>query len=85
MEGHAVHDDASYVPRQLFEEFEARDPLARFRAWLEVNLEVTEEQFDAIAAEVHETIERGVTEAEASPLPDPGTLLEGVYADPTEV
>src|SRR4051812_7133568 len=85
MEGHAVHDDASYVPKQLFEEFEARDPLARFRAWLEVNLEVGDEEFAAIATEVQKTIERGVTEAEASPLPDPGTVLEGVYAVPTEV
>ncbi len=85
MEGHAVHDDAAYVPKQLFEEFEARDPVERFRAWLEVNLEVGEDEFAAIAAEVHETIERGVAEAEATPLPDPDTLLEGVYADPTEV
>ena len=35
MEGHAVHDDASYVPRELIAEYTARDPLDRFRAWLE--------------------------------------------------
>src|SRR5438067_5441088 len=34
MEGHAVHDDAFYVPRQMFEEWAKRDPLERFRDWL---------------------------------------------------
>src|SRR5919199_1654988 len=34
MEGHAVHDDASYVPKELFEEWAARDPVERYRAWL---------------------------------------------------
>jgi TPP-dependent pyruvate/acetoin dehydrogenase alpha subunit len=85
MEGHAVHDDAAYVPKELVEEFQARDPLARFRAWLEVNQDVTDAEFAAIDAEVHATIDRGVTEAEASPLPDPGTVLDGVYAASTEV
>ena len=32
MEGHAVHDDAFYVPKELFEEWAKRDPLERFRA-----------------------------------------------------
>src|ERR671925_497955 len=34
MEGHAVHDDAFYVPKQLFEEWAKRDPIERFRSWL---------------------------------------------------
>ena len=42
MEGHAVHDDAAYVPRSLVEEFTARDPVDRYRAWLQVNQELTE-------------------------------------------
>ena len=33
MEGHAVHDDASYVPKELFE-WAKRDPIERFRTWL---------------------------------------------------
>ena len=31
MEGHAVHDDAFYVPKEMFEEWAKRDPLERFR------------------------------------------------------
>src|SRR6478736_4389022 len=80
MEGHAVHDDAAYVPRSLVEEFTARDPVDRYRAWLQVNQELTDEEQAAIEAEVRATIEKGVADAEASPLPDPDTVLDGVYA-----
>ena len=37
MEGHAVHDDAFYVPKELFEEWARRDPIERFRSWLRDN------------------------------------------------
>ncbi len=80
MEGHAVHDDASYVPRELFAEFSARDPLERFRAWLEINEDAGEAELAAMEAEVQAWIDAGVAEAEASPLPDPATIMEGVYA-----
>jgi TPP-dependent pyruvate/acetoin dehydrogenase alpha subunit len=82
MEGHAVHDDAAYVPRELVEEFRAKDPVERFHAWLQINADLTDDEHDAIDAEVREAIEAGVAAAEASPPPDPGTVLEGVYADP---
>ena len=36
MEGHAVHDDAFYVPKELFERWAERDPIERFRTWLRV-------------------------------------------------
>src|SRR5216110_725806 len=31
MEGHAVHDDAFYVPKELFEKWAENDPIERFR------------------------------------------------------
>ena len=31
MEGHAVHDDAFYVPKELFERWAERDPIERYR------------------------------------------------------
>jgi TPP-dependent pyruvate/acetoin dehydrogenase alpha subunit len=84
MEGHAVHDDAAYVPKALFDEFGARDPLQRFQAWLQVNQDVRDDELAEIEAEVRATIERGVAEAEASPQPDPATLMDGVYAVSSE-
>ena len=79
MEGHAVHDDAGYVPRELLAEFAAKDPLDRFRGWLEEVEEVGESELGALEDEVAAWIDAGVAEAEASPMPDPATLLERVY------
>ncbi|MDX6549450.1 MAG: hypothetical protein QOJ31_134 [Gaiellales bacterium] len=80
MEGHAVHDDAAYVPKALVAEYEAKDPVERYRAWLQINHDLGDDEQAAIDAEVRETIDQGVLEAEASPLPDPSTVLDGVYA-----
>jgi TPP-dependent pyruvate/acetoin dehydrogenase alpha subunit len=79
MEGHAVHDDAGYVPRELLAEFAAKDPLDRFRGWLEEVEEVGEAELTALEEDVSAWIDAGVAEAEASPMPDPGTLTERVY------
>src|SRR4249920_2472803 len=34
MEGHAVHDDAFYVPDEMLSAWAKRDPVDRYRAWL---------------------------------------------------
>jgi TPP-dependent pyruvate/acetoin dehydrogenase alpha subunit len=84
MEGHAVHDDAAYVPRALMEEYLAKDPVERYRAWLQINHDLSEDEQAAIESEVREAVEQGVLEAEASPPPDPATVLDGVYAVSSE-
>ena len=30
MHGHGAHDDMRYVPKEMFEEWEARDPIRRY-------------------------------------------------------
>src|SRR5216117_2061330 len=80
MEGHAVHDDAFYVPKQMFESWAENDPLERFRAWLRENADMSGEEEDEIAAGVKKTLNDALKKAEESPHPDPATLLEGVYA-----
>src|SRR5881398_1089679 len=55
MEGHAVHDDAFYVPKQMFEEWAKSDPLERFRSWLRDHADMTDEQEEEISAEVKRT------------------------------
>src|SRR5580765_2016497 len=52
MEGHAVHDDASYVPREMFEEWARRDPVERFRNWLLEHAGMTLAEEDEITAGV---------------------------------
>ena len=85
MEGHAVHDDAFYVPKELFEGWAARDPIERFRSWLRENAELTDEEEDEIGASVKKLLNEALRRAEDSPMPDPATLLEGVYATPEDL
>src|SRR3954451_5973509 len=44
MEGHAVHDDAFYVPKVMFERWAESDPLERFRSWLRENANMTDDE-----------------------------------------
>jgi pyruvate dehydrogenase E1 component alpha subunit len=85
MEGHAVHDDAFYVPKVMFERWAERDPIERFRAWLRDNAALTDEEEDEINTHVKKRLNEALQKAEDSPLPDPATLLEGVYATPEDL
>jgi TPP-dependent pyruvate/acetoin dehydrogenase alpha subunit len=85
MEGHAVHDDASYVPREMFEEWAKNDPIERFRTWLRENADFGDEEEDEIRGEVKRILNDAVRRAEESPLPDPDTALDGVWATPEEL
>jgi len=85
MEGHAVHDDAFYVPKELFEEWAKRDPIERFRAWLRDNAEMTDEEEDEVAAGVKRTLTQAIERAEQSPLPDPSTVAARVFARPEDL
>ena len=85
MEGHAVHDDAFYVPKEMFEEWAKRDPIERFRAWLRENAELTDEEEEQLGASVKKLLADAINRAEESPLPDPATLTEGVFATPEDL
>src|SRR5215203_2223632 len=80
MEGHAVHDDAFYVPKEMFEEWAKRDPIERFRSWLRENAELTDEEEEQLGASVKKLLSDAMNRAEESPLPDPSSLAEGVFA-----
>jgi pyruvate dehydrogenase E1 component alpha subunit len=79
MRGHAEHDDASYVPRELLEEWRGRDPIQKFERYLRER-EVPEDQLRAIEARVVKEVEEALEFAEKSPLPDGPEALEGVFA-----
>ena len=80
MEGHAVHDDAYYVPKELFEEWALRDPIERYRTWLRANIELSDDEESDLTAGVKRLLNDAVERAEASPTPDPATVLDGVFA-----
>jgi TPP-dependent pyruvate/acetoin dehydrogenase alpha subunit len=85
MEGHAVHDDAFYVPKPVFEEWAKRDPIERFRTWLRENADLSDDEEDEIGGGVKRLLSEAIRRAEESPLPDTATLTEGVYASPEEL
>ncbi len=67
MEGHAIHDDASYVPKELLEQWGARDPIDRYRLWLHEHSDITEDEQDEIAVQVKRRLNDALSRAEASP------------------
>jgi pyruvate dehydrogenase E1 component alpha subunit len=85
MEGHAVHDDAFYVPKELFERWAEHDPIERYRRWLHENADLTGDEEDEIKVSVKKQLNDALEKAEASPLPDPAALLDGVYATPEDL
>jgi pyruvate dehydrogenase E1 component alpha subunit len=82
MEGHAVHDDAFYVPGEMFEEWAKRDPLERFREWLRENASLTDVEEEDLAADVKRLLADAARRAEESPLPEGSSVTDGVYAGP---
>jgi TPP-dependent pyruvate/acetoin dehydrogenase alpha subunit len=85
MEGHAVHDDAFYVPRELLEHWSGKDPIARYQRWLEEQGLLDRNLDEEIHVAVKKMLNEAVARAEESPLPDPATLTDAVYADPDEL
>lgn len=79
MTGHAGHDAAEYVPKHLWAEWEAKDPIQRLERLMIERGYATREQIDASTAAIVAEVDEAQTWAEASPLPDPSILLDNVY------
>lgn len=80
MRGHAEHDDASYVPAAMLEEWRKRDPIDRFEAYLRDRKLLADTTAKEISDRLSKEIEEAVSFAESSPLPDRKDLIKGVYA-----
>ena len=79
MTGHSAHDAASYVPKRLFEEWEKLDPIVRAERRMLDEGWAMQSEIDELHAAVRQEVDEAVAWAEASPYPDPATLLEDVY------
>jgi pyruvate dehydrogenase E1 component alpha subunit len=84
MHGHGAHDDMSYVPRELYEEWARRDPIDRYAERLVADYGFTPEEVDGTRAEVRAYVEECAQRALAAPMPDPALAFGGVYADSAE-
>ena len=82
MKGHAIHDAAAYVPRELFEYWTRRDPIARFEGFLLEKGWLKVEENRRLIAEVERALEQDRDYAVNSPMPEARTAVGGVYCDP---
>ncbi len=82
MTGHSAHDEAEYVPAELFEKWTQKDPIPRFEKFLMSRRWITRERLRELEETIRKEIDDAVAYAEASPLPEGATALEGVYCGP---
>jgi pyruvate dehydrogenase E1 component alpha subunit len=85
MEGHAVHDDFFYVPREMLKAWEKSDPLGRQLNWLREQASFSTDEENNLVEQVKKLLSDALRRAEDSPEPDPRTLTEGVYASVEEL
>jgi pyruvate dehydrogenase E1 component alpha subunit len=81
MRGHAIHDPADYVPDELLAQWEQRDPIRGFETELRQNGVLDDPASSEIDQRIRSELEEAIAWAEASPLPDPATLEDGVFAE----
>jgi TPP-dependent pyruvate/acetoin dehydrogenase alpha subunit len=82
MNGHGIHDDFSYVPAELLEFWERRDPLRRLESYLvEQRRWLSPEEQTELVTSVDQQIEHARDAAESAPLPQTEEAPKGVYCD----
>ncbi|HVB63120.1 MAG TPA: pyruvate dehydrogenase (acetyl-transferring) E1 component subunit alpha [Nitrolancea sp.] len=79
--GHSMADPESYRSKEEVERFRKDDPIVVFRNKLISDGVATQEEFDQIDADALKEIEQAVEFAEESPVPDPSSIDEFIYAD----
>ena len=84
MHGHGAHDDMSYVPPEMFEEWSQRDPIDLYAKRLVADFGFSQDEVDAIREEVRTYIGDCAEKALASPMPDPEVATQGVFAEEWE-
>jgi TPP-dependent pyruvate/acetoin dehydrogenase alpha subunit len=81
MHGHGAHDDMSYVPREMLEEWSKRDPIDLYGERLTSEHGFDPDEVERIRSEVRSYVEECAGKALASPMPDPDAATAGVFAD----
>jgi TPP-dependent pyruvate/acetoin dehydrogenase alpha subunit len=81
MHGHAEHDPADYVPREMLEDWSKRDPVEIFERVLVDNGVLDADTVEKVRADARQKAIDARKKALSDPMPDPSTVEEGVYAD----
>jgi TPP-dependent pyruvate/acetoin dehydrogenase alpha subunit len=81
MHGHAAHDNAWYVPKELLNKWKQKDPIAQFERLLMTEKILTETKKQSLLSEIQEQLEDAVKFAESSTYPPGEEAAAGVYAE----
>jgi pyruvate dehydrogenase E1 component alpha subunit len=80
--GHAGHDPAKYVPKELLEEYmRDKDPVQNFERHVLGDGIVTEEEVGEIQARIEREFEDGYRFALESPFPEPEDHAKGLWVE----
>jgi TPP-dependent pyruvate/acetoin dehydrogenase alpha subunit len=81
MKGHAQHDSAEYVPKEMFEYWKARDPITLYEKYLTGNRIWDVKTKSEIDSRIDRELDVEQKFAEESPLPPPELAEQGVYCE----
>jgi hypothetical protein len=81
MKGHAQHDSADYVPKEMFDYWKARDPIARYEKYLTENKLWDAKTKAELDARIEKLLDEDQEFAENSPFPPPELAEQGVYCE----
>lgn len=82
IQGHSSSDDPTrYRSQAEVDAWKRRDPLARFATYLRQRGAWDDAREEALVGRLSDAIQDAIAHAEATPPPDPATLVEEVYAD----
>jgi len=84
MTGHSAHDAADYVPKHLWEEWAARDPIKLLEERMLESGWAEPAELAQTSASIRQEVDAAVEWAEQSPFPDPAELLDDVYESPPQ-
>jgi pyruvate dehydrogenase E1 component alpha subunit/2-oxoisovalerate dehydrogenase E1 component alpha subunit len=81
MRGHAAHDNQSYVPKEVLDQWRKRDPIAHLEKSLKENKVAGEADIEQVNKKVASLLDEELAWAESQPSPVPEDALGGVYAE----
>lgn len=82
MTGHSAHDAAEYVPKGHMEKGANQDPVLRFENTLLARKAIGRKRIQQLDERIHKEIDDAIAFAEASPMPEGASALEGAYCGP---
>jgi pyruvate dehydrogenase E1 component alpha subunit len=77
-----MQDPQLYRTKEEVEEYRKRDPIALFQDKLRAAELIDDQEIKQIEQQVEAEVDDALQFAEESPVPDPSTLLDHLYAAP---